>query len=75
MLVLCGRAITERHAPQTSVPCLYQCCAMVQLKVEAEDALVAERRQVLEAEKAARARELKQRAEVARQRVREQASC
>jgi hypothetical protein len=48
---------------------------MVQLKVEAEDALVAERRQVLEAEKAARARELKQRAEVARQRVREQASC
>ncbi|CAL5228929.1 g12157 [Coccomyxa viridis] len=43
-----------------------------ELKVEAEDALVAERRQALEAEKAAKTQELKQRAEVARQRVLEQ---
>ena len=47
---------------------------MVQLKAEAEDAVVAERRQALEAEKAAKARELKKRAEIARQRVLEQVS-
>ena len=45
---------------------------LAQLKVEAGDALVAERRQALEAEKAAKTQELKQRAEVARQRVLEQ---
>ena len=45
---------------------------MLQLKVEAEDAMVAERRQALEAEKAAKTLELKQRAEVARQRILEQ---
>ena len=47
---------------------------LLQLKVEAEDALVAERRQALEAEKVAKTQELKQRAEVARQRVLEQVS-
>ena len=46
----------------------------MQMKVKAEDAVMLERRQALEAEKAARAQELKQRAEVARQRVSEQAS-
>ena len=44
------------------------------MKVKAEDAVIVERRQALEAEKAAKAQELKQRAEVARQRVLEQAS-
>ena len=44
----------------------------LQLKVEAEDALVVERRRALEAEKAAKTLELKQRAETARQRVLEQ---
>ena len=46
----------------------------MQMKVRAEDAVMLERRQALEAEKAAKAQELKQRAEVARQRVSEQAS-
>ena len=44
----------------------------LQLKVEAEDAMVAGRRQALEAEKAAKAAGLKQRAESARQRILEQ---
>ena len=70
-----GRAVTSCHPAQLIGQFLYQCCPMVQLKVEAEDAVVAERRQALEAEKAARARQLKQRAEFARQRVLEQASC
>lgn len=47
---------------------------MLQLKAEAEDAVVAERRQALEADKAAKGRELKKRAEIARQRVLEQVS-
>lgn len=75
MRIISGRAVTSCHPAQLIGHFLYQCCAMVQLKVEAEDAVVAERRQALEAEKAARARELKQRAEIARQRVLEQASC
>lgn len=45
---------------------------VVQLKVEAEEAIVAERRQALEAERVAKQQEFKQRAEVARQRVLEQ---
>ena len=75
MLVIRGRAVTSCHPAQFNGHFFYQCCALLQLKVEAEDAVVAERRQVLEAEKAARARELKQRTEIARQHVLEQAIC